>query len=260
MESRGTVEVGEATIEYGIHGTGDSVVLIPGGGIDFSYYDDLAQALVHAGYQAVVVNQRGMGASTGSLDGLTLDTLAADVAGVIDALHCAPVHILGHAYGSLPARCLAADRPDLVRSVILLAARGHVQADPAVQARLRHWYRAEATESECLEALGEMLADASRAPAIWRQVTRWPLAGAAQSAAMRATPRDDWLGAPGGMPYLLVQGREDRFATVSYAQALRAQYGHRIHVVEIPHAGHVLPLEQPKAVAEAVIAFLRKQA
>ena len=37
------------------------------------------------------------------------------------------------------------------------------------------------------------------------------------------------------------------------------QYVHRIHVVEIPHAGHVLPLEQPKAVAEAVIAFLRKQ-
>ncbi len=61
------------------------------------------------------------------------------------------------------------------------------------------------------------------------------------------------------MPYLLVQGREDRFATVSYAQALRAQYGHRINVVEIPHAGHILPLEQPKAVAEAVIAFLHKQ-
>ncbi len=144
--------------------------------------------------------------------------------------------------------------------MILLAGRGPGgKASPERQANLNHWYRADATEAECLLALGEMLADPSHAPTIWPQITRYPLEGAAQRAASLATPRDDWQSAPGEMPYLFVQGRLDIAATVSYAQALRAQYGSRIDVVEIPEAGHFLPLEQPKAVAEAVIAFLRKQ-
>ena len=133
-----------------------------------------------------------------------------------------------------------------------------MKSNPAVQAKTQHWYRAEATEAECIEALGTMLADVSSAPTIWRQLTRWPAAGAAQRAAMRASRRDDWLGAPGDVSYLFVQGREDRFAPVNYARALRDQHGGRIHVVEIPDAGHFLVLEQPEAVAEAVIAFLRK--
>ena len=73
---RDTVNVGDATIEYDLRGTGDPVVMIPGGAVDIDYYDALAQALVKAGYRTVAVNPRGMGASTGPLDGLTLDTLA----------------------------------------------------------------------------------------------------------------------------------------------------------------------------------------
>ena len=63
MESRGTVEIGDTKIEYRLYGTGDPVVLIPGGAVDISYYDHLAQALVQAGYRTVAVNPRGMGAS-----------------------------------------------------------------------------------------------------------------------------------------------------------------------------------------------------
>jgi len=57
------------------------------------------------------------------MNGLTWHTLAADVAGVIEVLDCGPVHVLGHGFSNRLARCLAADRPDLVRSVILLGER-----------------------------------------------------------------------------------------------------------------------------------------
>jgi pimeloyl-ACP methyl ester carboxylesterase len=52
---------------------------------------------------------------------VTLHTLADDVAGVIQALQLQSVNILGHAFGNRVARMMAADHPELARSVILFA-------------------------------------------------------------------------------------------------------------------------------------------
>ena len=226
--------------------------------LSISYFAPLAQELAQAGYRAVAINPRGAGASTGPLAALTLDTLTADVAGVITALHCAPVHIVGHAFGSRMARCLAIDYPHLVRSVIVLAGGGSGETDAEMRAAIHTWFRADATEAECIEALGAMLAKSSSAQAVWQQVKRWPAAAAAQLGVMQTTRRNDWRGTPGNAPYLLVQGDEDRLAPPSSGRALRDRYGNRIHLVEIPHAGHVLLPEQPEAVADAVITFLRE--
>jgi pimeloyl-ACP methyl ester carboxylesterase len=51
---------------------------------------------------------------------------------------------------------------------------------------------------------------------------------------------------------------DDRQAPPGNGRALRDQVGARVRLVEIPQAGHFLVLEQPQAVAEAVIAFLRE--
>ena len=113
MQSKGTVDVGKALIAFLDDGSGDTVVPIPGGGLDASYFTNFAQRLAHAGFRAVAVTPRGAGESTGPFEGVTLHTFAADVAGVIEALNCGPVHVLGHAFGNRVARCLAADRPAL---------------------------------------------------------------------------------------------------------------------------------------------------
>jgi pimeloyl-ACP methyl ester carboxylesterase len=59
------------------------------------------------------------------LGGLTPHDLAADVAAMIASTDAAPAHV---------ARCLAADRPDLVRTLILLAAVGDAPPDPEAPA------------------------------------------------------------------------------------------------------------------------------
>jgi pimeloyl-ACP methyl ester carboxylesterase len=259
MQSKGKVGVGEARIEFLADGSGDTVVLIPGGGFDASYFDHFARRLAHAGFRAVAVNPRGAGESTGPLAGLTLHTFAADVAGVIDALDCGPVHVLGHAFGNRVARCLAADRPDLVRSVILLAAGGLVAPAAAVQGALRTWFRQDATDAECLEALQSMVADPSAAQRLWHQVKRWPAVAAAQTAASQAMPRQEWWGETSVAPFFIVQGLADRVAPPANGHALRDQFGTRVRLVDIPQAGHMLLDEQPEAVAEAVLAFLREQ-
>src|SRR5262249_39202363 len=92
------------------------LVLLPNAGCSAAYFEHFARRFALAGFQIVAINMRGVASSTGSLAGASLHDLAADVAAVIEAFACAPAHVLGHAFGNRVARCLAADRPDLVRS------------------------------------------------------------------------------------------------------------------------------------------------
>src|SRR5262249_7877908 len=93
----GLVKVGNANIEYFSEGNGDAIVLLPGGGFTAGYMEGLSHALAKAGYRAVRINFRGAGKSTGPDKDVTLHTLAADVAGVIEALKLAPANVAGHA-------------------------------------------------------------------------------------------------------------------------------------------------------------------
>jgi pimeloyl-ACP methyl ester carboxylesterase len=124
------IEVGGATLECTFYGSGTPVVLLANAGCSTGYFDDLARKLARAGFQSIAINMRGVGESRGSLDDATLHDLAADVAGVIEALGCGPAHIVGHAFGNRIARCLAVDQPPLVRSVTLLAAGGLIAPPP----------------------------------------------------------------------------------------------------------------------------------
>src|SRR5207237_8803471 len=116
------IEVGDATLECTLCGSGAPVVLLANAGCSTGYFDQLARTLVSGGFQTISINMRGVGGSRGSLDGATLHDLAGDVAGVIKAIGCGPARLVGHALGYRLACCLAVDRPRLVRTVTLLAA------------------------------------------------------------------------------------------------------------------------------------------
>ncbi len=56
----------------------------------------------------------------GDVSDSTVEANAADLKGLIEKLGIAPVHLVGHSYGGFVAAYLAADRPELVRSLILV--------------------------------------------------------------------------------------------------------------------------------------------
>ena len=95
---------------------------------------------------------------------------------------------------------------------------------------------------------------------VFRQVKRWPSAAAAQRAASRATPQNDWMEPPPDVAFLVVQGLKDRVAPPEHGRAFRERLGPRVQVVDIPDAGHMVFLEQPEPVADAIVSFLRQQA
>lgn len=253
------VTVGEARLECYIHGAGASIVLLPGGSLSVGYLSDLADALAAAGFRAVRVNPRGAGASTGPMSDLTLHDFAADVAGVIEELGLAPANVLGHAFGNRIARTVAADHPELVRAVILVAAGGKVEPQPEAQRALQTLFTPSASEADVLDAMRWMVGAPENAASVWARFKndRAPAAAGAQMAAAQATPLEEWWSPPGDTPYLVIQGLKDAAAPAENGHLLKEELGERVTLVDIPGAGHLQPLEAPGPLADAVIAFAR---
>jgi len=255
LQQHRNIEVGGATLECTLCGSGTPVVLLANAGCSTGYFDDLARVLAAGGLQTISVNMRGTGESRGSLDGRTLHDLALDVAGVLEAMDCGPAHLVGHAFGNRVARCLAADRPSLVRSVTVLAAGGLIGPATPLGANFRNATVVKMNGSDCVTVLGAHWLSPASDPKILAQVECWPAMLVAHLATSRGVALEDWWGA-GTAPLLVIQGLDDEVAPPGNGHALREQLGERVRVVDLPHAGHFLVLEQPQAVARAVSEFL----
>ncbi len=72
--------------------------------------------------RVVTYDHRGHGYSTkvGGLEGYTIAQLAADLAAFLDAVGGGPVDLLGHSMGGRVVMTMVLERPDLVRSLILM--------------------------------------------------------------------------------------------------------------------------------------------
>ena len=173
-----------------------------------------------------------------------------------EGLECAPAYVLGHAFGNRVARCLAADRPALVRAVILLAAGGLITPSTPLGTAFRDAGDAKRTGIECV-TLGARWLSAVSDPSVLRTVECWPMVHIAQLATSRRTAVEDcWAG--GTAPLLVIQGLDDEAAPPGNGRALRDQLGERVTLVDIPCAGHFLVLEQPEAVFAAVRSFIER--
>jgi len=256
------VDLTSAKIEIFSQGKGDVVVLLPGGSLSVDYLANLARSLDASGYRAVRINPRGAGASAGTAEGVTLHTLADDVAGVIKQLDVGPVWVAGHAFGNRVARMLAADHPELVKGVILLAAGGKVAPTPDAQKALATLFDARTSEADYLDAMQYMVGDPAdkvlAGEALKR--SRAPQAGPIQRAAGMSTNLSDWWAPPGQVPFLILQGQNDQAAPAQNGQMLKAEFGDRATLVNIPSAGHLMVVTKPDVVSRDIVQFIRQHA
>jgi len=244
-------------VAFEVDGTGPVVLMIPSLGRPASDFDELARRLVAAGFTAVRPDPRGIGKSTGPMDGLTLHDLAADAAAVIEALGAKPVIVVGHAFGQRVGRTLAADRPELVRAMAMVAAGGRAPMKPGAQEALMGCFRLDRPDAERLADVRFAFFAPGNDPNIWRGGW-YPDAAKAQIAATRATPIEGWWNAGSTTPLLVIQGLQDTVAPPENGRMMKAELGDRVELLEIDGAGHALLPEQPEKIAAAIVAFARK--
>jgi pimeloyl-ACP methyl ester carboxylesterase len=257
----GVVKLADADMEYFSRGgEGEVIVLLPGGTLTVSYLDGLADALAKAGYRVVGINFPGSGKSTGPSKGVTLNTMADQVAGAIRALKLEPVHLAGNDFGNRVARMLAASHPDLVRSVILLAAGGKVPLKPAAQHALEVMFNPASTDAEVLAIMPFFVSNPANSARIWdtMKASRAPGAAAIEKQAAESTPLDVWWAPPGKTKYLILQGAEDQIAPPENGEDLKQELGDRATLVNVPGAAHLVPLEQPETAASHAIGFIQQ--
>ena len=235
---------------------GRPIVMLASLGRPGGDFDEVASALADAGYRVTLPEPRGIGGSEGPMDSLSLHDLAEDVAAVIENEAKAPVTLLGHAFGNRLARTTAADRPELVSRVILLACGGLIEMPEKAREALIGCFDESLSPEEHIECVRYGFFAKGNDPEVWRGGW-YPKVMRMQSSAVRRTPVEDWWEA-GGQPILVVQALEDAIALPANAHDLKKRLGDRITLVELPNAGHAMLPEQPDRIVAAIRTYIEE--
>ena len=252
---RKLLQQGDTTIEYHAQGHGPLVVLLPSLGRGAEDFDDIASRLAHA-CRMVAPQPRGIGASRGPMQGVTLHDYARDIAAVIENEGGGPAVIGGHAFGNFVARMTATDHPHLVRGVALLGATHVWPVPPDVRESIMKSSDLSLDETVRIRHLQHAFFAPASDPRVW--LGGWhPEVKKAQRVATDATPQAQWWHA-GTAPILDVQPENDVMIPPESRSRYRDELGERVTIVRIANAGHALLPEQPQAVAEALLWFVEQ--
>src|ERR1041385_1927016 len=110
--------------DRGLHvldeGVGDDVIVLVHG-LGSSHADWAAQiGELSKDHRVIAVDLRGHGGSPPARRGVTVDDLAEDVVVAVAGRHSGSFHIVGWSLGGLVATSIAANRPELVRSLVMV--------------------------------------------------------------------------------------------------------------------------------------------
>ncbi|HVB43601.1 MAG TPA: alpha/beta hydrolase [Streptosporangiaceae bacterium] len=231
------------------------------------------------------VDLPGFGFSPPAADGrYTISAHAEAVARLIEQQGNGPVHLISNSMGGAVGTRLAARRPDLVRSLVLISPalpdlrprplplRLAVATVPAVGPRLMEWLRKQPAESRTDHTISDLFND----PALFHPLRRdaeiaevlrrdgLPYANIALVLSARSLVLEYFKVGRSSLwhdattvraPVLILHGSHDRLVNpVMAGKAARAFRGGRVLVLS--GVGHVAMMERPAVVAREIRSFL----
>ncbi|MCS6817184.1 MAG: alpha/beta fold hydrolase [Blastocatellia bacterium] len=260
-----TVTVNDLKIFYMEQGCGEAVVFLPGlGGDHFLWHRQVPAFAAH--FRAIAMDNRGAGQSDQPDVPYSIEQMADDVAGLLDALGIERSHVVGASMGGFIAQMFALRHPHRLNRLILcgtsfggpnvipmppesLAVFAYRTGDPETD--LRRVWTVSVTEQflrEHPEVLEEYVA--------WR--VAHPQSPHAYQRQLAAALAFDLEGRVHEIhaPTLIAHGAEDRVVPVENARRLHARIPHS-RLVIVPEAGHLFFIERAEAFNRMAIAFLK---
>lgn len=245
------------------------VVLLAGWGCSAYLYRKNLPALAAAGFRGIAVDLKGQGLSDKPLapEAYTLDSLAAHVLDILDALERPEVMLVGLSLGGAIAMQVALRAPERVHKLALLNAVGLgpvrlvavARALPAALGALlphvaRRWMFALALRA----AYGTLARPTARDVDEYHAPARDPAFVRSLWSLLREVdwqPRTPAELARLTMPVLVIAGTRDRLVSPHGVEA-RARAMPRARALLIAGAGHACAEEAPAAVNRALVDFL----
>lgn len=252
-----TIERGTVRIVAHAYGKGPRVVMMPSLGRGAADFAVIAERIAAAGYRVLCPEPRGIGGSQGPLHGITLHDFANDIAMVIEHDGGGPTVVAGHAFGNFVARTMAADHPKLVRAVVLLAATHTWPLAQDLRDSINKCHQMDLPEEIRLKHLQHVFFAPGNDASVWlggwdEEVMH------AEREATEATPKPEWWTA-GTAPVLDVLSLKDPLSPPDSIYTYRDQWGaDRVTIAKIDNAAHALLPEQPAAVADAIVAYMKQ--
>ncbi|SHI88706.1 Pimeloyl-ACP methyl ester carboxylesterase [Shimia gijangensis] len=219
-------------------------------------------------YRCITFDHRGQGQSEVTDSGYDIDTLTDDASALIEKLGVGPCHFVGLSMGGFVGMRLAARRPDLLKSLILL----ETSADPEPEENhgkykklnfVARWIGLWAVINQVMPIMfsQSFLNDATRdaEKAKWKKAivgnNRIGITRAVMGVVNRLPIYDELDEIV--LPTLVIVGEEDVATVPAKAERIhRAINGSRL--IYVPRAGHSATIEQPVLVNTAIDEFLQK--
>ena len=257
-DARRLISAHGQTIEAFVFGEGpETLIMAAGNGRPASQLMDIAKAIASAGIRTVVYNYRGIGASDGSIDGLTLVDYGNDVWAIADALGVQKVHLAGKTYGNRVMRAASQTKPERVATIILIGAGGEVLPSEETMALYRRYLDPDVPKAEWLSLQAKLM----YAPGNERLAEKdagegeFPAVAAAEAKASDATPKEAWsLG--GTAPMLAITCLLDRVAVPENAFRI-AEMRPNTWLAGLPGCGHNMINEQPEELRRLIVGFIQ---
>jgi pimeloyl-ACP methyl ester carboxylesterase len=259
------IPVDDATIDVSAEGSGDPIVLIHGFPLTREIWDSQAAQLAE---QARVIRPdlRGMGRSSAPDGPYLMETLAGDIAAVLDALGIERAAIVGHSLGGYVAMAFCRMYTERVTRLALVCSR--LAADSEQAARTREDLADRAERENSVEPVLESYVPrlfaqktleknahlADRARAIARQNSVHGVAAMLRGMAQRGEAYD--IAEELRMPVLIVAGGGDRIVGAEEAERMRRAFP-RAQLRVLESSGHLPMLEEPQALGDVLLRFLR---
>jgi len=114
-----TTQVNDIEVYYETRGEGSPLMLINGWGGNLNSWSTSMVCLLSEHHRVIMMDNRGTGRSGKPDAPYTMDMMAADTAGLLDALGVKYAHVMGFSMGGIVAQTLALNHPDKVRSLVL---------------------------------------------------------------------------------------------------------------------------------------------
>lgn len=264
-----------ASLRYRVTGHGTPVLLLHGIGRSLDDWDE-QHALLSADHEVWSMDMPGFGQSPAPSAGVRLQPIAGDIAAFLGEKDLGAVHVVGNSLGGGAALQLAADHPELVRSLLLVDPVGFGRS-ASILLRLAS-----------IPGIGELLLAPSirvtrrLEQAIYHDssiATKERIQGSHQLR-LRPGARATFLqavrslGAPWGVksrwrkillarvsrtgtPTMVVWGEADRIFPASHLHAAERLLGAQTHL--FPETGHAPQIERPVEFAQTALTFWQKR-
>jgi pimeloyl-ACP methyl ester carboxylesterase len=238
------------------HGGEDAppLVLIHGAGGTHLHWPPEIRRL--QGYRVYALDMPGHGKSEACGGLQTIGDYAKHVLFWLDSVHLPRAVLVGHSMGSAVALALAIHHPEHVLGLGLIGAGARLRVHPAllesaanpttfykVVETLVSWSFSPNAQPRLVELAYKRMTE-TRQSVLYGDLL-----------ACNSFDVMDHLGLI-HQPTLVICGADDQMTPLRYAQYLSNSIP-AAHLAEIPNAGHMVMLEQPRAVADALLSFLK---